>query len=110
MRGGGDLSFKGSIDDVRIYGRALSSLEIQQLDAQDRVLALGFTGWSLTPGGALVPELSARPGSIIRIDSSDNLIQWQPILTVTNVLGTARFTDPDTRSFKYRFYRGVVQP
>jgi uncharacterized repeat protein (TIGR02543 family) len=55
--------------------------------------------FQLTLGGDL--------GGQYRIDASTNLTDWTPLTTVTNTLGTVRFTDPAAGDHKSRFYRAV---
>ncbi|MFA6110899.1 MAG: LamG-like jellyroll fold domain-containing protein [Candidatus Latescibacterota bacterium] len=45
---GADRRFKGALDEVRVYNRALSAVEVQQLFAQGQI-----------PGGAVVPDSTA---------------------------------------------------
>jgi hypothetical protein len=50
-------------------------------------------------------ELDSETGGIYVIDTSTNLLNWIPTLTVTNETGIARLLDSGARSNLWRFYR-----
>ena len=47
--------------------------------------------------------------TVVRIDWSSNLLDWTPLLTLTNDGNTLYFTDPDAVNQPSRFYRAVAQ-
>jgi hypothetical protein len=64
------------------------------------------------PPGLVMPrpgelQVTAWSNMTHRIDASTNLVQWTPLVTLTNQARTAVFTDPDAASLRYRFYRAV---
>lgn len=52
--------------------------------------------------------ITSAPGAVLRVDATTNLTTWTTIATVTNVTGTLDFADPNSPSFKQRFYRVVL--
>ncbi len=58
--------------------------------------------------GQLAFTVNGSPGDVFRVLASTNLADWQPIATVTNVTGTAPFTDADTTNYSQRYYRCVI--
>jgi uncharacterized repeat protein (TIGR02543 family) len=59
----------------------------------------------LNPGFSLF--LDGQFGSAYRLDGSTNLLNWTPLLTVTNPIGPTLYTDSNATNFDYRFYRSV---
>lgn len=102
--------WSGKIDDVRIYNRALSPIEIQQLyqiEASPAYIitddaSFGFltNRFGFNVGGAF--------GETIVMDASTNLVDWVPLLTNT-ISGTSfYFSDPKWSNFPRRFYRATL--
>jgi hypothetical protein len=60
---------------------------------------------ALGSDGSIQITLSGSPGDIYRVLGSTNLLDWQTITMVTNVLGTVQFTDFTPTNFNRRFYR-----
>lgn len=84
---------------------------------QSRVVTANFTNWpvlvanqqSLTPQGFQLSVLSG-PGLVYGIQASANMRTWTNLGVVTNVTGTASFTDLTGTNLPARFYRGVAWP
>ena len=84
---------------------------------QSRVVTANFTNWpvlvadqqSLTPQGFQMSVLSGT-GLVYGIQASANMRTWTNLGVVTNVTGTALFTDPTGTNLPARFYRGVAWP
>jgi hypothetical protein len=53
--------------------------------------------------------LNSAADQVIRIESGTNLVDWVPLVTVTNTTGTLQLIDPTPTTFNRRFYRAVVQ-
>jgi formylglycine-generating enzyme required for sulfatase activity len=49
-------------------------------------------------------------GQAYQIDASTNLVEWQPLTTITNVYGTTQFTDESATNTPRRFYRAAALP
>jgi len=86
-----------------------------------------FDGCNAPIGGGRQMQASCRMGKLQRcangefemsvvgadgqpcaIEVSENLVDWKPLATVTNIGGLVRFADPDA-SVPQRFYRIVLQ-
>ena len=55
-------------------------------------------------------SLNGEFGAQYRIDGSTNLMDWSPLVVLTNTSGRSQFTDPAGTSTPYRFYRAVLLP
>ncbi|MGA3163550.1 MAG: Ig-like domain-containing protein [Verrucomicrobiota bacterium] len=60
------------------------------------------------PGVPLI-SVNVTNVTVVRIDWSSNLLDWTPLLTLTNDGNTLYFTDPDAVNQPSRFYRAVAQ-
>ena len=60
------------------------------------------------PGGIVQITLTGSTGDVYRALASTNLLNWQPIATVTNFSGTVQFSDTEATNLSQRFYRCVV--
>jgi hypothetical protein len=49
-------------------------------------------------------------GARYDIESSSDLMQWGPFLSVTNTFGTVQFIDTGAVNYHYRFYRALQNP
>ena len=56
--------------------------------------------------GVIEVSISGTPGEIYRLLFSSNLLNWQTLVTLTNITGTVQYTDPKTAH--QRFFRWVV--
>lgn len=63
-----------------------------------------------TTGKTLQLNLACPLGQAARIDYSTNLIQWQPVVTVTNETGTTVIDNPALLELPAVFFRLVPQP
>ena len=61
-----------------------------------------------TPDGVLTFNLTGPPDAYHILGSSD-LITWSEVETITNLVGSAVFTDVQTTNASSRFYRGVTR-
>ena len=63
-------------------------------------------------GGGMIPWiwLTGDLGLTYRLDGSTNFVDWVPLATLTNTLGTLQFADPAASNLPGRFYRGVRLP
>jgi hypothetical protein len=53
-------------------------------------------------------NISGRPGAVILVQASTNLLDWQTISTLTNASGTLPFLDPAATNYGVRFYRCIM--
>jgi hypothetical protein len=93
--------FIGSLADVRIYDRALSSQEIQTLSS---VTMFGTPQFS--PNSGFQFALTGLTGQTYVIQTSTNLVDWTPVYTN---IGSFLFSDTNSPNSSTRFYRAVMQ-
>jgi len=55
--------------------------------------------------GTMRLVLGAQTGAVLELEASTNLVDWIPLATLTNTLGTVDFLDQTATSFNRRFYR-----
>jgi hypothetical protein len=103
--------FNGTINKVRIWNRALSASEIQQLYALEQPLVtipvLGF-GSSLWNSNGFNLILNGQLGSNYVIWSSTNLLNWTPLTNFIITNSPINFSDSAATNFNRRFYRAVM--
>jgi len=51
--------------------------------------------------------LTGEFGGQYQIEASTDLVQWTPLVTLTNTYGTVQFTDASATNLPQRFYRAV---
>ena len=107
----GDENFTGSVDDVRIYNRALSPDEVAYLYAQESQSTLQppqtLTA-NLGGGQDFNLNLTGLPNQNYVLQSATNLtppVQWQSLVTnAADTNGVWHFTDTNQHSAQ-KFYR-----
>jgi hypothetical protein len=107
----GSSPFKGLIDEVMLFNRALTAAEIQAIYAtgpSGLCEGVAFSSITKAPGSPILIKGGGRTGSIVRIDSTFDLINWIELITLTNSTGTFQFTDPSTSMNDLQFYRAVI--
>jgi len=67
---------------------------------------LRFESPALTANGFTL-SLSGQPGLQYRIDYSNDLVNWSPLSSGTNLNGSVTFLDSAANNFPHRFYRAV---
>jgi len=103
--------FAGSLDDVRIYNRALSSNEVASLYALESQAVLPppltLTA-NVSSGPNFILHLTGIPGQNYVLQTATNLtspIQWLPVLTnAADANGVWQFTDTNLNNAQ-KFYR-----
>jgi hypothetical protein len=106
-----DGGFNGLIDNVRLYNRALSASEVQQLHILEQppftipVLGFGPTLWN-TNGFNLM--LQGLIGSNFVIQSSTDFSNWMPLTNFVITSSPFYFSDSAATNFNQRFYRAVM--
>lgn len=55
-------------------------------------------------------RVTSSPGQLVTLQASTNLTTWDHVTILTNVTGTADFTDAATPERAHRFYRAVLVP
>ena len=100
-----------NVDLVRIEWPSGSVQELQNLPAGQFV-----TLWeppairaALEPDGSCQLTIVAEPNRPWRIETSQNLVDWQSLATVTSANATYRYTDTAARATAHRFYRSATQ-
>jgi len=85
----------------------------------DSFIAVGSSGTILQSGtlvqflpttarlgdGTMRMILGSETGAVLALDASTNLVDWTPVATLTNSLGTVSYVDSDATNFNQRFYR-----
>ncbi|MDB6110289.1 MAG: Immunoglobulin I-set domain protein, partial [Pedosphaera sp.] len=105
--------FSGALDEVGVYGRALTGVEIQSICNAGRAGLCKGAGFSALPqmnGKQIQLTLSGRTGSNFRIEASSNLSEWSPLVVLSNQLGIVQFIDAAATNFSQRFYRATPLP
>ncbi len=133
-----DHKLKGSLDEVSLYGRALSATEISGIytagvsgkckSFQSQVVAgraeiapagaIGvtlllppnFVPVTLVPDSNAAIALGAYPNLNCRIDVSTDLRSWTSLTHIPNANGPLQFIDPEATNATQRFYRAVWGP
>lgn len=54
--------------------------------------------------------LTGQLGAAYRFDRSTDLVNWTPIVTLTNFLGRVQFNEPFASNVTHRFYRAAPSP
>ncbi len=106
-----DYNFKGSIDDLRIYNRALSDFEVQQLFFYESIarpalriaLYSGYPG--LTINGVVGLSYGIQYTTDLRMPHS-----WQGLDNVTLSVPRQTWYDPQLATQPQRYYRLVPGP
>ena len=61
------------------------------------------------PTGKFQLGIQGKTGGKFRIDTSSDLVNWSPLIVVTNINGTATFSD-STTNYPHWYYRAVLIP
>jgi GH25 family lysozyme M1 (1,4-beta-N-acetylmuramidase) len=100
----------GSLDEIMVFSRALSSTEISNIYAAGSaglIRAPAITGFAVTNGDFHL-NLEGLTGKSYTVQSSTDLVTWKNVSTITNPNGTNQFTDNGATNSQL-FYR-VYQP
>lgn len=100
--------FRGAIDDIRIYNRALSAAEVTQLYAAEAAESTIAT-LNLFP----VLTLTGTAGDTYRIEATSDLVNTNVWTTLTNLTLPSSpfdFIDKSTPQPLRRFYRAIPVP
>jgi hypothetical protein len=107
--------FRGLIDEVRVYNRALTQTEIQAdmetaVGANPEVSLAVFpqTADQIARDGFRLRLLATAPASYT-IEYTTNLTTWQTLQTIQATNGPVEIVDPNANSSSVRLYR-VRQP
>ena len=109
--GGGNV-FNGALDDIRIYNRALSPSEVQQLYASELQGGMWLDAQVTTNGVELsFPSAANLAYSVLyRTNLTSGLWDKLADLPVQPTNSTAQVTDPAVTNSPQRFYRVVTPP
>jgi hypothetical protein len=110
---GGTDFWGGSIDDVRLYNRALSSNEVSQLfNLESGNIPPQNLSAYFIQNNAFQLEFFGTPNYSYALQATTNLtppINWQTIITnTTDANGFWNFADTNTVLYPARFYRAMV--
>jgi len=104
----GTNTFNGLVDEVMVFNRALSVMEVQTIyntGAAGLCKGAGFSAIAPDAGGQIRLTLGGRTGGSFRLDASTNLLNWVPLATLTNASGSLQYDDATAANFNHRFYR-----
>jgi hypothetical protein len=115
-----DFTFDGMIDELAIYSRVLTPVEIQNIYNTGSLGKLALlsppasTNLNINlnrqPDGAMQLNLTGPAGRTYEIDVSTDLLHWTPWQTQVNILGTISLTDDTVTNCPMRFYRTIPLP
>lgn len=103
-------TFFGRIDDVCVFGAALTSNQVQaiyQAGAAGFSRSPEFSQISIQSDGVIRLSLKGRTGKNMILQSSTNLITWDPLDTVINWAGSNTLAYPMPTSGVRHFYRAI---
>ena len=103
--------FNGKLDEIRIYNRALSEAEIQQLVDADGGGVPAFVKLDSPRGGSesFSMAITGEAGQVYEVQSSTNLSTWKTEAMVTNVTGAVPFSTPVPSSTVQQYYRAKLK-
>jgi Concanavalin A-like lectin/glucanases superfamily/Immunoglobulin domain/Immunoglobulin I-set domain len=115
LRIGADLAggsiYKGLIDEVMLFNRALTAAEIQSIySAGTNGVCKGASIESLNviPGDQVLVNMKGRTGAAFQLESSYDFSTWTPLITLTNFLGTLQYNDTNALYVPQNFYRVTI--
>jgi len=62
------------------------------------------------PDGSFQFSVTATAGQVFEVDATADFVTWTPLGTLTNITGTANFSDTSAGDFPRRFYRARSSP
>jgi hypothetical protein len=110
-------TFAGKLDDIRVYSRALTALEIQAIFnsssegmcPQSPPILSGPFSYNGNKGFVLNAILSSGQNYRIQASTNLNTTNWIDLTNFTAGVGMLRFTNFTATNFPQRFYR-IVSP
>ena len=122
-RGGTIQSWLAAVHDPTLQSGASPSFDSPPLTPQNTsepVVLTGLRSFTLCPlrfstpvplgNGVYSIGLSAVPGRAYAIETASNLVDWLPLLTITNAAATVQFKVTNAPLLRARFYRARVAP
>lgn len=103
--------FRGVIDDVRIYNRALNQFEMAGLFSAELTLPRpSINQPEITPDNRFsILIAGGEVGRLYRVQGSTNLSSWSDITNFVSTINAWRFIDPMFTNYSRRFYRVVSE-
>ena len=101
----------GSLDEIQVFNRALSSTEINSIysaGSAGLVRAPEITAFASPTNGQFAINMSGLTGRTFTIYSSPDLVTWTPLTTLLNPTGSTQFIDNNATNAQ-TFYR-ISQP
>jgi hypothetical protein len=90
---------------VDSFERGVGTIVLSLIIERPRLGQPGFEGADLVR----VAVLNGPVGDLYTVEGSLDLKRWRPIATVRNLDGTLLFSDPMSRTARYRFYRAALE-
>ena len=103
--------FQGSIDEVMIFNRALSDAEVQVIHSaagNGVCRPVKFTNVRRLADSSIQLSVKGPVADNYEIVGSPDLLNWTPIMTLTNPEGTFSFQETNTETFGRRFFRANI--
>jgi hypothetical protein len=88
-------------------------IDLYQIGRCAQAAALILDNDTLLPGTARLPDrsfhllLPGPKGDTVRIEASNDLLNWEPMITTILEDGGVHFVDPDASGLNHRFYRAL---
>lgn len=103
--------FRGVIDDVRIYNRALGQSEVADLFSAEVTLPRPSISQPVITTDKRFSVLIAggEVGRLYRVQASTNLSLWSDVTNFVSTITAWQFIDPFFTNYSRRFYRVVCQ-
>jgi hypothetical protein len=102
----------GSVDEIMLYGQALSAAQISALYAAGSagpLRAPQFGPQLRFASGEFTFDVFGQSGKTLTLGVSSNLSDWMPLVTLPNPTGSNSYSDPGSLQAPQRFYR-LSQP
>ena len=100
-----------NIDTVRIEWPSGTVQELHQVPVKQTLTVVEpprLGGVAPQADGSVQFNLIGAAGLAFRVETSSNLFNWTPLVTITNQTRTEILVDTNTANFSQRFYRALV--
>ena len=103
------VTFQAVLDTTYLIGvdgfdGACGKIDLQMVTGAPQLGSL-----TVLPGGTLSIGIQGELARSYVIESSSDLVSWEPIAVVENSNGTLQFVDPQANTFDQRFYRVSIE-
>ncbi len=97
----------GSVARIRLFTCALSPAEVAALDRAPVMAPIVLTDLALDPLGRFFFKVNGPPLPLLRVQRSEDLINWFDMLDVPGFPGAVWVTNPPAPSADHRFFRAL---